>query len=378
MRVTLAVVAATMVASGSVGFAQEPLDGYVIARKACDATVSIRNAEAETGTALAVDQAYRLIGENRVNGSHYYVVVPQAEPARRWIEKSCGDWVKVVARAEAFDRPGGSVSDGGADEPQPGGTDMGGDPAGGGTDGQGPVVADGGGSPGNGGGGSGGGGGGAHRDLLLAISWQPALCDTHQSKTECRSQTSDRFDADHFSLHGLWPQPRGVEYCGVPATQKSDDKAGDWDKLPPVEVDAETRAELEKVMPGTQSMLERHEWTKHGTCYKTSADEYFDDSLAVIGAINASKVRDLFAGAIGRSLTQDEIRAAFDESFGAGAGERVRVSCSRDGNRRLIGELTIGLLGEITDDPEVSALIAAARPTDGGCTEGIVDAVGFQ
>ena len=66
--------------------------------------------------------------------------------------------------------------------------------------------------------------------------------------------------------------------------------------------------------------------------------------LAVIGAINASKVRDLFAGAIGRSLTQDEIRAAFDESFGAGAGERVRVSCSRDGNRRLIGELTIGLV----------------------------------
>ena len=388
MRVTLAVVAATMIASGSVGHAQEPLDGYVIARKACAATVSIRNAESETGPSLSVDRAYRVIGENRVNGSHYYVVVPQAEPARRWIEKSCGDWVKVVARAEAFDRPGGSVSDGGADEPRPGGTDMGGDPASGGsasggtsegdTNGPGPVVADGGGSADSDGGAGGSGGGGAHRNLLLAISWQPAFCDTRPNKTECRSQTSERFDADHFSLHGLWPQPRGVEYCSVSAQQKSDDKAGDWDKLPPVEVDAETRAELAKVMPGTQSMLERHEWTKHGTCYKTTADEYYDDSLAVIGAINASKVRDLFAGAIGRSLTRDEIRAAFDESFGAGAGERVRVSCSRDGNRRLIGELTIGLVGEITDEPDVSALIAAARPTDGGCAEGIVDAVGFQ
>tara|TARA_R110002020_G_scaffold414458_1_gene623927 strand:- start:155 stop:871 length:717 start_codon:yes stop_codon:yes gene_type:complete len=227
-------------------------------------------------------------------------------------------------------------------------------------------------------GGSGEGNGKVPRDLLLAISWQPAFCDTHQSKTECRSQTSERFDADHFALHGLWPQPRGVEYCDVPARQKSDDKAGDWEKLPPVAVDATTRAEMEKAMPGTQSMLERHEWIRHGTCYQTSADEYFDDALAVLGKINASKVRELFAGAIGQTLDRDQIRAAFDQAFGAGAGERVRVSCSRDGKRQLIGELTIGLVGEITAEPDVSALIAAARPTDGGCNEGIVDAAGFQ
>ncbi|NDW05443.1 ribonuclease T2 family protein [Jiella pacifica] len=353
--------------SGSAAFAQEPLDGYLIARKDCKATVSIRNAASESGARLESGRAYHLIGENRPNGTHYYVVVPGAAPDRRWVDKTCGDWVKLVASADAFRRPGsaGSIaleSDDGSsgDFAEPDGRKV-------------ESAPDGGAAP------SGAGGNGeVPRDLILAISWQPAFCDTHQTKAECRSQTGDRFDADHFALHGLWPQPRGVEYCGVPAKQKSDDKASDWDKLPPVEVDAETRAEMEKAMPGTQSMLDRHEWTRHGTCYETTADEYFDDSLAVLRKINASKVREIFAGAVGQTLTRQQIRGAFDQAFGPGAGERVRISCSRDGKRQLIGELTIGLVGEITPDPDVSALIAAAKPTDGGCNEGIVDAVGFQ
>ncbi len=27
-------------------------------------------------------------------------------------------------------------------------------------------------------------------DFVLALSWQPAFCETHESKPECRSQTS--------------------------------------------------------------------------------------------------------------------------------------------------------------------------------------------
>jgi ribonuclease I len=70
--------------------------------------------------------------------------------------------------------------------------------------------------------------------------------------------------------------------------------------------------------------------------------EYFEDSLKLLDALNRSGVRDLFAGNIGRELSGDDIRAAFDRSFGAGAGQRVRVSCKNDGGRRLIVELTIG------------------------------------
>ena len=41
---------------------------------------------------------------------------------------------------------------------------------------------------------------------VLAVNWQLAFCETRSRLPECRSQTEDRFDASHFTLHGLWPQ----------------------------------------------------------------------------------------------------------------------------------------------------------------------------
>jgi len=73
-----------------------------------------------------------------------------------------------------------------------------------------------------------------------------------------------------------------------------------------------------------------------------------------------------------------EIRARFDQAFGPGAGERVRVACRDDGGRRLIAELTIGLRGYISSGIPVADLIRASSPTDPGCPGGVVDAVGLQ
>ena len=89
-------------------------------------------------------------------------------------------------------------------------------------------------------------------------------------------------------------------------------------------------------------------------------------------------MRDLFAANIGRELSVAEIRESFDEAFGRGAGERVRLACRDDGSRRLIVELTIGLRGDIPGGTPVAQLIAASAPTDEGCPGGIVDPVGLQ
>src|SRR5258706_166452 len=56
-------------------------------------------------------------------------------------------------------------------------------------------------------------------DAVFAVSWQPAFCETKPNKPECLSMTSDRFDATHLTLHGLWPQ--GADYCGISAAQKT-------------------------------------------------------------------------------------------------------------------------------------------------------------
>lgn len=340
--------------------AQVPLEGFIVARDNCPATPAIRKPGNPGNVALMPEKAYRLIGENKSGGSHYLVEIPGADPIRRWVVKGCGDWVTMVApsspmgsadSAEADDDESMDLADQDTAEPEGASDVASSEPA---------------------------TGGGAHRELLLAISWQPAFCETRPNKPECQSQTENRFDASHFTLHGLWPQPRGVEYCGVSEADKNTDKNGSWDDLDPVELGAATKTALDEAMPGTQSALERHEWIKHGTCYRTDSDEYFADSLAVLGAINASAVRELFAGAIGETLTQSAIRGAFDSAFGAGSGERVRIACKNDGNRRIVTELTIGLIGEITPTPDMGALLAAARSTNGGCDQGIVDAVGEQ
>lgn len=51
-------------------------------------------------------------------------------------------------------------------------------------------------------------------DLLLAMSWQPAFCESKPSKTECRQLNDGLLPVTEvrLSLHGLWPQPSGHFY----------------------------------------------------------------------------------------------------------------------------------------------------------------------
>lgn len=211
--------------------------------------------------------------------------------------------------------------------------------------------------------------------FVLAVSWQPAFCETASGKPECRSQTRDRFDATNFTLHGLWPRD---EYCGVPDRDETADRDSRWSALPEVKLSPALRRKLDTAMPGTLSQLERHQWTKHGTCFPADAEAYFAASLALLDQLNASPVRDLFAGNIGKRLTQRQIRAAFDKGFGAGAGERVRIACDDDGNRTLVTEFTLGLWGTIGSTPDLADLLLAARPSNGGCDAGTIDAAGLQ
>jgi ribonuclease T2 len=213
-------------------------------------------------------------------------------------------------------------------------------------------------------------------EYVLTISWHPAFCETKPYLDECRDERSSDYSADHFSLHGLWPQDD--EYCGVGEEIIAIDETNRWDDLPPIEVSNTTWRDLQRVMPGTKDNLERHEWVLHGSCAGVSADSYFRRAIGFVEEINRSAVRDLLSRNIGRHVSRNQLRAAFDASFGDGAGRKVRLDCEDDDDRGLVFELRINLEGDAMNPTPMADLIHAARNASAGCDGGIVDRVGEQ
>ncbi len=303
----------------------EPLDATLVAGRDCPATVSIRRGANPGEIRLVPGQSYRVLERNRADATHYLLRIDGAEPRDRWVPTDCG---AILADTPAALEPSGAAA------PRSGSMDA---------------------------------------QYVLALSWQPAFCERRQDKPECRGQTPDRVDARRFSLHGLWPQPIGRAYCGVSPDERARSESGDWGRLPELRLAPATRSALDARMPGARSRLERHEWTKHGTCYGSDPDAYFTDAMALLDQLNGSEVQDLIESSIGKRLRAEDVRAAFDRAFGRGAGDRVRLECDRDGN---IVELRIGLKGRIGRDSDLAGLIRAAPSRTLGCRGGWVDRAG--
>lgn len=315
-------------------YAEVKLSGYFVAKSECPAYQSIRKKTNPSNVNTTINQAYKLLAKNKKEGTHYLIEVDNV-PKQRWVNITCGEQVASL--------DGGTIV-----TPVPS-KDV--TPP--------PTNA---------------------KTYILAVSWQPSFCESHPTKTECKSQTKDRFDASHFTLHGLWPQPRSNVYCNVDEKSISNDQGKRWGKLSALDLTDQTRSDLNRVMPGSQSNLHRHEWIKHGTCYSQLAEDYYHDSIQLINALNGSTVRDLFADNVGKEITSTQISQAFNASFGAGASDKIKISCKKDGRRQLISEITIGLQAPSDSDALVfnDALLAAPNANNTGCNRGIVDPVGLQ
>lgn len=212
--------------------------------------------------------------------------------------------------------------------------------------------------------------------VVLGISWMPGFCEKSSKTPECIRQTPESVDARQFSLSGLWRVRK--TYCGVETGLRDQDKKKDWLAMPELSLADEVKLELAKAMPGVASGYDRHQWVKYGTCSGMVADDYYGRALKMLSLLNGSEVRQLFDDNLGGTIHEEEVKAAFDAAFGAGAGNRVKMRCSKDGQRRVITGLTIGL-GELDGgSDDLATLIAAAGETKFGCKEGVVDEAGLQ
>lgn len=296
-----------------------PLNDQFVAGEACEAVQSIRTGTNLGDIRLIPQETYPVIGKNRDNASYYLLRIEKAEPPTRWVRVQCGQLLDSSAPVNPI-----------------------------------------------------------NQDYVLALSWQPSFCETKPNKSECQSQTAQRFDATNLVLHGLWPQK---VYCNVSPEIKDLDKPKTWSKLPPIDLSEETRTALAIKMPGFASDLHLHEWYKHGTCYSNSPEEYFQESIALLDQVNNSSVRDLFVRNIGNSLSSNEIRNQFDKAFNDGAGSKVQVQCQKDideARNNMVVELQVNLKGNIQPNTLIGSLLQAGKTVPVGCPLGEIDPAGFD
>jgi len=331
-RILLACVV-PIVAAQTAAAQQVSLEGYFIALMHCAANKK-KDSDNPGNVSVEAMRAYSMVARNATPGTHYQITVPGAPVTEsRWVPMTCGAYAPKSALVIAGGGSGPGPSPGGGLPPD-------------------------------------------SIEYVLAASWEPAFCASAagQGKPECASQTPQRFDATHFSLHGLWPDDlddRAIFPCycerGPPVSC-----SGSQPRDTSIAISQAVMSELEVVMPGVQSGLHLHEWPKHGSCYeddKTGADagatpdEYFTEVLALMRQLNDSPVQVLFADHLGEMLSREQIEAAFDQAFGAGAAERVIIKCNGTGGNAVISELWIGLKGDITPTSDLASLILAAPPS---------------
>lgn len=210
---------------------------------------------------------------------------------------------------------------------------------------------------------------------LLVVTWGPAFCEVAPGNPGCRSGQVGALGPT-LILHGLWPQPAELQYCGLPPALADRVREGKKSNLPPVELNDGVRQGLRGLLSNPEAMI-AHEWYTHGVCSDVGPDEYFGDAAAL--TLQAREALDpLLAGAQGGPVELTAIRQRFDDDFGAGAGARVALSCRNvTGQGSVAYEILLSLPPadefDNGDEPlSLGPLLLAGPPITSHCSRGAV------
>jgi ribonuclease T2 len=187
---------------------------------------------------------------------------------------------------------------------------------------------------------------------VLALSWEPAFCETRPDKEECVTQSAVRFDADNFVLHGLWPDDgdrdyNDTSYCDVSQSLIQQDKAGDWCDMPALSLSDTLADDLFVLMPGATSCLHNHEWTKHGTCSELSPEAYYALSNHLTALFSQTEFNAYVADRVGTEVARSELLDQFEAEFGAGNDQYLSLQCDEVQGTSMLTELYITVKQEI-------------------------------
>lgn len=206
---------------------------------------------------------------------------------------------------------------------------------------------------------------------VLALSWQPAFCETKPDKRECETQTPDRYDALYLSLHGLWPnrntdKKHTFGFCGVKKYIRKLDNTAKWCKMPYPKLTNETKNDLAESMPGYASCLELHEWYKHGTCSGLTADKYFSIANDLVASFAATAMGQYISASAGSMINGDDIFSEFEKDFGAGSRDSLKLHCANVDGANMLVEVRVYLANPIPERGELKDLLVSPPPHEKG------------
>lgn len=327
---------------GNPSVASVSVTGEFAANKECGAYQSIRKKTNPDGMRLEIGERYPVFEVNvSPSPTWYHIRIDEAVPPDRWVYFECG--AADVAAAENHVGPTGSNTNAAPGAPQN------------------PCHT-----------------AGLEDSYVLALSWQPAFCESHKEKPECSVADPQSYQARNFTLHGLWPNKAGCGanygFCGQYKAKL--DSFCAYDEVP---VQPDMLEKLGQFMPSAAhgSCLQRHEWYKHGTCQtKWNADAYFDTAIRLLEEFNNAGMAKFMTDNLGTQVTTDAFFNAVDTAFGENAHRRLEISCT---GGKLV-DIYLHLPLDISENASLGNLMQQAEPEfKNKCGAGFeVDAIGFQ
>jgi ribonuclease T2 len=253
------------------------VEGEFSASKFCPAYVSKNKLINPDTLSTQPKTQYRLVNINRLSPNWMQVEFPSHTPAFRWVKADCG-----TANYEMKNSPACDLTPGLADY------------------------------------------------YVLALNWLPAFCKHYgleAGQPECQELSGESYQANNLALHGLWPVQKRCKadyvYCGQEVKYPSCSYA----QLPISEPLVE---KLKQVMPGFLygNCLDRHEWTKHGSCQELNVNNYFSLAIHLTEAVNQTPFAIYLREHIGETVDKLTLTQKIKESFGYENERTVYLGCS--------------------------------------------------
>lgn len=289
----LSILIGTIISLSSLSaFASIRSSGGFTAKESCPAYQSFRKQTNPDNTQLIVGKQYQVKAINKTNYDWVQILIPNASPASRWVNKTCG---QTQLTQDDNNSPQGktplssSKSCNTANE---------------------------------------------FDSYVLALTWQPGFCEHVNykgNKPECSALNDGKLKITNLTLHGLWPNKAS---CGT--------TYGYCDRNAKLDLSSATIKKIAPWMPNFyyQETFGRYEWKKHGTCQPLNANDYFLTATDLVKKVDDSAIGEFIKANIGRNVSVSHFKKTLIASFGEKAVDRISLSCSQG---RYLNEIRLNM-----------------------------------